>query len=123
MKTLQEIASVIDISAVRAESTWTELQDILAAAKKYPFICLFSMPGMIDRIHPCLAEIPGIKLGGIVGFPSGGETPEAKLFEARQMKEKGCDEIDMVLNIGKLFADIYGLPRLKKPTSTKKQLP
>lgn len=26
------------------------------------------------------------------------------------MKEKGCDEIDMVQNIGKLFADIYGLP-------------
>lgn len=49
MKTLQEIASVIDISAVRAESTWTELQDILAAAKKYPFICLFSIPEISAR--------------------------------------------------------------------------
>ncbi len=102
MKTIQEIASIIDISAVRAESTWAEIQNILAAAKKYPFICLFSMPGMIDRIRPHLAEIPGVKLGGIVGFPSGGETLETKLFEARQMKEKGCDEVDMVLNIGKL---------------------
>lgn len=102
MKTIQEIASIIDISAVRAESTWAEIQNILAAAKKYPFICLFSMPGMIDRIRPHLVEIPGVKLGGIVGFPSGGETLETKLFEARQMKEKGCDEVDMVLNIGKL---------------------
>lgn len=102
MKTIQEIASVIDISAVRAESTWAEIRHILEAAQKYPFICLFAMPGMIDRIRPHLSEIPGVKLGGIVGFPSGGETLETKLFEARQMKEKGCDEIDMVLNIGKL---------------------
>lgn len=93
---------MIDISAVRAESTWNELEDILKAAKEYPFICIFSMPGMIDRIRPYLAEIPDVGLGGIVGFPSGGETLEAKLFEAQQLKEKGCSEIDMVMNIGKL---------------------
>lgn len=100
--TIKEIASMIDISAVRAESTWNEIEDILNAAKKYPFICIFSMPSMIDRILPYMNEIPETKLGGIVGFPSGGETLETKLFQARQMKEKGCDEVDMVLNIGKL---------------------
>lgn len=102
IKTIKDIVSMIDISAVRAESTWNEIEDILEAAKEYPFICIFSMSGMIDRIRPYLTEIPETGLGGIVGFPSGGETVEAKLFEAQQLKEKGCDEIDMVLNIGKL---------------------
>lgn len=100
--TIKEIASMIDISAVRAESTWNEIEDILRATAKYPFICVFSMPGMIDRILPYRNEIPNLRIGGIIGFPSGGETLEVKLFEARQMKEKGCDEVDMVLNIGKL---------------------
>ena len=105
--TIEEIATMIDISAVRAESTWDEIENILAAAGKYPFICLFSMPGMIDRIKGRMGEIPATKLGGIVGFPSGGETAEAKLFEAVQLKEKGCDEIDMVMNIGKLKSGMF----------------
>ena len=100
--TIKEIASMIDISAVRAESTWNEIEDILQATRKYPFICIFSMPSMLDRIFPYRKEIPNLRIGGIVGFPSGGETLETKLFEAKQLKEKGCDEIDMVLNIGKL---------------------
>ena len=100
--TIKEIASMIDISAVRAESTWNEIEDILQATRKYPFICIFSMPSMLDQILPYRKEIPNLRIGGIVGFPSGGETLETKLFEARQLKEKGCDEIDMVLNIGKL---------------------
>lgn len=100
--TIKEIASMIDISAVRAESTWNEIEDILQATRKYPFICIFSMPSMLDRILPYRKEIPNLRIGGIVGFPSGGETLETKLFEVKQLKEKGCDEIDMVLNIGKL---------------------
>ena len=60
------------------------------------------MPSMLDRILPYRKEIPNLRIGGIVGFPSGGETLETKLFEVKQLKEKGCDEIDMVLNIGKL---------------------
>ena len=50
--TIKEIASMIDISAVRAESTWNEIEDILQATRKYPFICIFSMPSMLDRILP-----------------------------------------------------------------------
>ena len=105
--TIKELASMIDISAVRAESTWNEIEDILNAAQRYPFICIFSMPSMIDRILPYMPQIPETKLGGIVGFPSGGETLESKLFEAKQMKEKGCNEVDMVMNIGKLKSGFY----------------
>ena len=55
--TIKEIASMIDISAVRAESTWNEIEDILQATRKYPFICIFSMPSMLDRIFPYRKEI------------------------------------------------------------------
>lgn len=51
---------MIDISAVRAESTWDEIEDILQATRKYPFICIFSMPSMAERLA-------GTSTGRLVG--------------------------------------------------------
>lgn len=97
---------MIDISAVRADSTIEEIEQIMDATKKYPFICIFTMPSMIAKIKERVKALPKTGIGGIVGFPSGGETTESKLAEAQEMKELGCDEIDMVLNIGKLKSNM-----------------
>lgn len=107
MNTSNSIARMIDISAVRADSTQTEIELILEAAKTYPFICIFVMPGMIDGIKERVRQLPGVGIGGIVGFPSGGETTRTKCSEAQEMKDKGCDEIDMVMNIGQLKSGMY----------------
>ena len=98
----EELAQMIDISAVRADSTMEEIEQILDAAGKYPFICIFTMPSMISNIKERVKSLPKTGIGGIVGFPSGGETIQSKLSEARELKALGCDEIDMVMNIGKL---------------------
>lgn len=100
--TSHEIARLIDISAVRAESTLQEVNDIIAGAIQYNFICVFSMPGMLPEVIGQLKAYPQIGIGGIVGFPSGGETTNSKVFQANELKAMGCTEIDMVLNIGKL---------------------
>lgn len=100
--TSHEIARLIDISAVRAESTLQEVNNIIAGAIQYNFICVFSMPGMLPDVTTQLNEYPQIGIGGIVGFPSGGETTNSKVFQANELKAMGCTEIDMVLNIGKL---------------------
>jgi len=99
---INEIAQMIDISAVRADSTMEEIEQILKATEKYPFICIFTMPSMISRIKEKVNCLPNTKLGGIVGFPSGGETKESKISEAKELNGLGCQEIDMVLNVGKL---------------------
>lgn len=97
-----DLAQMIDISAVRADSTIEEIEQILDAAGKYPFICVFTMPCMIAKIRDRVKALPRTGIGGIVGFPSGGETSGSKLAQAREMKALGCDEIDMVMNVGKL---------------------
>ncbi len=101
------IARMIDISAVRADSTQAEIEDIIQAAETYPFICIFTMPSMIDGIKERVSRIPDVGIGGIVGFPSGGETTATKCFAAQELKAKGCSEIDMVMNIGKLKSGMY----------------
>ncbi len=40
----------------------------------------------------------------VVGFPLGGLLTEAKAFEAREASRRGARELDMVLNLGALFA-------------------
>lgn len=102
-----QIAQMIDISAVRADSTWDEIELIIEASKKYPFICIFVMPSMLERISDKVKALPQTGLGGIVGFPSGGDTTSMKVNQARELVETGCDEIDMVMNIGKLKSGFY----------------
>lgn len=103
----EQIAQMIDISAVRADSTWNEIEQILEATKKYPFICVFTMPSMIDRIKDTVKSLPKTGVGGIVGFPSGGDTTSMKVNQAKELVAVGCDEVDMVLNIGKLKSGFY----------------
>ena len=120
----EQIAQLIDISAVRADSTWSEIEQIMEATKQYPFICVFTMPSMIERIRKEVKSLPKTGLGGIVGFPSGGDTTSMKVNQARELVATGCDEVDMVMNIGKLKSgfdqEVY--PRFEKLTELLAQL-
>ena len=93
---------MVDISAVRAESTLEEVKEIADAAKKYGFICAFALPSFTGYLKKELEGANGVMLGGVVGFPSGSETTTAKVFQAMELKNAGCNEIDMVINIGML---------------------
>jgi len=102
-----ELAKLVDISAVRADSTAEEVKEIAEAAKKYKFICAFALPSLTGYLKMILGGDPDVKLGGVVGFPSGSETTSAKVFQALELKATGCDEVDMVLNIGMLKSGLY----------------
>ncbi len=100
--TKKEVARLIDISAVRADSTLSDVDKVIEAAKQHKLICVFAMPCFVDYVVEQMQGESSIEIGGVVGFPSGAETTRAKLFQAAELKEKGCTEIDMVMNIGKL---------------------
>lgn len=102
-----ELARLIDISAVRAESTLAEVNLIVESARLYNFVCVFSMPSMLPYVFSGLKGTNSVGIGGIVGFPSGGDTTESKVWQAADLKAKGCNEIDMVMNIGKLKSGLY----------------
>ena len=98
------LAGMIDISAVQAQNTEDDVRKIAAMAKKYGCICAFALPGLTPLLRDELEENGGrkVKLGGVAGFPSGGDTSETKAFQAAQLVKLGCDEIDMVMNVGKM---------------------
>lgn len=105
--TAKEIARMIDISAVRADSTKADVDNVIAAAKEYRLICAFAMPTFMSYMATELKGEKDINIGGVVGFPSGADTLSSKIFQAKECAASGCTEVDMVMNIGKLKSGMY----------------
>ena len=106
-----EIAQMIDISAVRAESTIDEVRKVADAAKQYHFICAFALPCFTGELVQLLKDRADIMVGGVSGFPSGADTTEIKVATAKQLLSLGVNEVDMVINIGALKSEKYDLVR------------
>jgi deoxyribose-phosphate aldolase len=100
--TLKDIAAMLDISAVQADSTESDVRKMAALARKYNCIACFAMPSYTALLVELLKDCPQVGVGGVAGFPSGATTTQAKAAQAREMIELGCNEIDMVINVGRL---------------------
>lgn len=99
---LTRIPRRIDISGVRADVSLRELDGIVAAAKRFRFVCAFAMPCFTRRLVRALADTPEVMVGGVVGFPSGADSTFVKTAAAKELLSFGVDELDMVINIGVL---------------------
>ena len=100
--TSNDIARMIDASVVRAEVSETELKAFARSVREYRFIGAHVLPCYVAELKELLAGETDILIGTGAGFPSGGQTMDIKIAEARQAFSDGCDELDMVINIGAL---------------------
>jgi len=102
---LHEVLKQIDLSAVRAESDDRTVHELVEAARQYQVHLVTVLPSQTRLARLLLGEGSGIRLGGNVGFPSGGQTTSIKAAEARELVEIGCDELDMVIDLAGLLSD------------------
>lgn len=100
--TAQSIARLIDISAVQAPHGKTEIRQMVRAAREHRFIAVHVLPCWVRFLREELAGAEGILIGAPVGFPGGGHRTEIKLAEARMLVQDGVQEMDMMLNVGRL---------------------
>ena len=89
----------MDFSCVRTVHDQEELDNMVDAAKRYRPACVFTLPSFTDYLTEQLEGFPDVKIGGVVSFPSGGDTREDKMYQARELRRKGCGELDMVMNL------------------------
>lgn len=101
--TAQELAKLIDISAVRSDSTVEEIRQAAELAKRYGCIGVFVLPAHTPSLIEQLAG-SSVFAGGVVGFPGGGETTAIKAAATGELIRMGCREIDMVNNLAWLKA-------------------
>jgi deoxyribose-phosphate aldolase len=98
-----EIAKMIDISAVRADSTLDEVQQAAELAITFGCAAVFALPAHTPMVVDLLAGHPMLT-GGVVGFPGGADTSRIKAMTAAELVHMGCGEIDMVNNLAWLKA-------------------
>ena len=89
----------IDISCVQAFHTMDEIDAMVELAKKYRLAAVFTLPAFSAHVAERLQDTREIHAGGVVSFPGGGDTTGQKKWQAKELWEAGCREIDMVMNL------------------------
>ncbi|OGO61810.1 MAG: deoxyribose-phosphate aldolase [Chloroflexi bacterium RBG_19FT_COMBO_49_13] len=93
---------MIDLSCVRTYSSKADIETMVQAACKYGFGHVSVLQCFITYTRQLLEGAPGVFLVGNVSFPTGSDSTSLKIAQAKELVAAGCDEIDMVMNIGKL---------------------
>lgn len=105
---MPQLNDLIDHTLLKPEATAANIHILCNEALTYGFATVCILPTWVR----CAAEIlkgSPVKVCTVVGFPLGGNTSEAKLFEASQLVGYGAQEIDMVINIGALKSKDFHL--------------
>ena len=102
----KNLARKIDHTILKPEATSKEISSLCEEAKKYNFasVCVNS-----SFVPLCADLLKGtdVKVCTVIGFPLGAVTTEVKRFEAEQAIYNGAQEIDMVINVGRLKEGNY----------------
>ncbi|MBU2534353.1 MAG: deoxyribose-phosphate aldolase [Alphaproteobacteria bacterium] len=98
----RDLARMIDISAVQAFHTEADLRQLADVAIANGFIAVHALPNWTKTLAGMLKGSPEVLVGGPVGFPGGGHRTETKVLEARMMVADGVQEMDMMVNVGRL---------------------
>jgi deoxyribose-phosphate aldolase len=106
--TSKEAARLIDISAVQTRNSLEDIKSLVETARQYRFINVHTLPCWTSLLSEMLSDCPDIYVGAPVGFPGGGPTTAVKLLEAEQLLMDGVQEMDIVMNVGKLVNKEFG---------------
>ena len=101
--TTKDIAKMIDHSLLRPDMSVDEILEGCEIAKEYGTATICVKPSEVDICREALAGTD-VLLTTVIGFPHGGATTPSKVFEANDAIQRGCKELDMVLNIGRMLS-------------------
>ena len=99
--TPKDIAGMLDHSTLQPYLTEEDIRHGCEVALKYQTASVCARPCDV----PILAEVlkgSAVKVCTVIGFPHGAHETAIKVAEAELALREGCQELDMVLNIGKL---------------------
>ncbi|NLC66862.1 MAG: deoxyribose-phosphate aldolase [Clostridium sp.] len=97
----KDIANYIDHTLLKADTTREELVKLCSEAKENKFYSVCVNPSNVVDSKKLL-DGTSVKVCTVIGFPLGQITSESKSFETKEAIFLGAEEIDMVINIGKL---------------------
>ena len=96
-----DLNKYIEHTLLKQDATKAEVIKLLEEAKEYNFLGVCVNPVNVKLASESLKGT-SIKTVTVIGFPLGQSTTESKVLETIDAVKNGADEIDMVLNSGKL---------------------
>ena len=94
---VREMLTKVDHTKLQAYCTWEEIKTLCEEAIEYKTASVCIPPAYVEKVHQTFGE--KINICTVIGFPLGYQVCEAKVCEAENAIAKGCNEIDMVINI------------------------
>ena len=95
------INKYIDHTNLKPTATRRDIEKLCVEAARWNFASV-----CVNPVHVPLAKalLKGteVKICTVIGFPLGANSTEMKVAEAKEAYKNGCDEFDMVINVGAL---------------------
>ena len=96
-----QLAKRIDHTILKPDATVAQVEKLCAEAREWGFASVCVNPCHVARAARLLAG-SSVKVCTVIGFPLGATTSAAKAAETEIAYADGCEEFDMVINIGAL---------------------
>ena len=97
----QELAGMIDHTLLKPDATISEINQLCEEAMQNNFASVCVNPSYVDTCFN-LIKSSNVKVCTVLGFPLGATTTQSKFIEAEESIKNGAEELDMVINLGKL---------------------
>ncbi len=103
----RDLAPLIDHTVLGPETTTADVRQVLDEAAEYGMnVCI--PPYAVDEAAD---YVPDVTIATVVGFPHGQHSHDVKRREGVLAWKAGADELDVVINIGRLKAGEYDVVR------------
>lgn len=103
---VKNILSKCDHTLLGQAATWEQIQRICDEGMRYQTASVCIPPSYVKQAKEYVGD--RLAICTVIGFPNGYNTTAVKVFETKDAIENGADEIDMVINIGKLRQGLDG---------------
>lgn len=107
---MTKLNKMIDHTILKAFAQQQHIETLCADARKYDFASVCINPCNIPLAKKLL-EGTDVKICTVIGFPLGANTTAIKVAETEDAYAMGCDEFDMVINVGALKDGKYDYVR------------
>jgi deoxyribose-phosphate aldolase len=101
LTTYESLAGIIDHAMLSPHLTENDVRDGCDLAARYHVATVTVRPADVDIAVRTLRGT-GVAVASVAGFPHGSSNTATKLYEVRDLIRRGCREIDISMNTGKL---------------------
>ncbi|HTJ78337.1 MAG TPA: deoxyribose-phosphate aldolase [Rariglobus sp.] len=97
------LAAMLDSTNLRLDASEADIEQLCREAAAYRFACVMIYPASVPLAARILAGTD-LRIGTVIGFPSGRFSAEAKAAEITTVHRAGAHEVDIVMNYPALIA-------------------